>query len=98
MAGELLWCATPTGTLCCWSKESWTDDCQTAAAIPMSRSGIRADRLKLNQHGREYRSSAARVVDLTRGDSHHHNGRADQRCTAFHYQDQYRSMYITFCL
>src|SRR6516165_405697 len=74
MAGEQPWCATPTATLCCWSKESWIDDRRTAAATPMSRSGIRADRPKLNQHGTEYRSGAARVFDLA--PSHHH-GRAE---------------------
>ena len=63
-AGAQPWCATPTATLCCGSKESWIDDRRTAAATPLSRSGIRADRPTLNQHGTEYRSGAARVFDL----------------------------------
>src|SRR5262249_54801202 len=74
MASEQLWCATPTPTLCCWSKESWIDDVRQH---PLSRSGIRADRAKLNQHGREYRRALRVSLISPVTNSHQHNGRAD---------------------
>src|SRR5262249_36719208 len=54
MAGEQPWCATPTAMLCCWGKESWIDDCQTAA--------IRADRPQLNQQCMQWRDDISKHV------------------------------------